>query len=66
MKSTSSEQIRKFLSDKQLSQRYDVHRATWWRWVREGKAPKPVKFNGSTRWRLDDLLQWEKEQENAA
>lgn len=51
-----------YFSDKTASRRYEVSRATWWRWVKEGNAPKPIKFNGSTRWRLEDLLEWEKEQ----
>jgi prophage regulatory protein len=50
----------KYLSDKKLAERYDTHRATIWRWVREGKLPKPVKLtSGSTRWSIADLEQWE-------
>lgn len=52
-----------FYSDRTLAHRYEVSRATIWRWVKEGKAPKPIKINGSTRWKLDDLLQWEAKQE---
>lgn len=49
-----------YYSDKSLAARYDVSRATIWRWVREGNLPKPVKINGSTRWNSDDLATWEK------
>lgn len=48
-----------YYSDKSLASRYDVSRATIWRWVREGNLPKPVKINGSTRWSSHDLQKWE-------
>lgn len=51
-----------YYSDKSLAQRYDVSRATIWRWVREGNLPKPVKINGSTRWSSDDLEKWEEQE----
>lgn len=50
-----------FLSDKGVAARYDVSRATIWRWAAEGRIPKPVKVVGSTRWRIADLLAWEAE-----
>ncbi|MCK7548487.1 helix-turn-helix transcriptional regulator [Marinobacter koreensis] len=54
----------KFLSDKQLSDRYEVHRATIWRWSRDGFFPQPVKFgNHCTRWKLSDVEAWEAAQE---
>ena len=49
----------KYLSDKDLAERYSVHRATPWRWVKSGDMPKPVKLGGATRWRLSDLVAWE-------
>lgn len=61
-----SKQILKFLSDKQIAKRYGVSRATVWRWLRAGKFPKSIKINGSTRWRITDLEQWEAEQEGVA
>lgn len=48
-----------YLSDKGVAARYDVSRATIWRWAAEGRIPKPVKIIGSTRWRMTDLLIWE-------
>jgi predicted DNA-binding transcriptional regulator AlpA len=55
-----------FVSDKYLSIRYEVSRATWWRWVREGDAPKPYRFTSQcTRWKLSEVLDWEAEQEGA-
>ena len=50
------------LAVKRVAARYDVHKQTIWRWVQEGKFPKPVKVNGSTRWKLSDIESWEAEQ----
>jgi prophage regulatory protein len=30
-----------------------------WRWTRDGDFPKPYRFSGSTRWKLQDLLDYE-------
>jgi prophage regulatory protein len=36
-----------------------VPSSTWWRWVRNGNAPKPVKLGPSvTAWRVGDLRDW--------
>lgn len=57
----------KYLSDKQVSERYDVSRATIWRWVRNGSFPSPIRITaGCTRWKLPDLEAWEAQQEGAA
>ena len=57
-------QTNTFISDKQVSVRYEVSRATIWRWVKEGNFPSPVKFTtGCTRWRLSDLQTWEASKE---
>ena len=51
------------INDKQAAARYSFSRATWWRLVRNGKAPQPVKLSpGCTRWRVADLEAWENEQ----
>ena len=50
------------LAVKRAAARYDVHKQTIWRWVQEGKFPKPVKVDGSTRWKLSDIESWEAEQ----
>jgi predicted DNA-binding transcriptional regulator AlpA len=56
-----------YFSDRQCAGRYDVSRATWWRWVSTGLAPQPVRLSpGSTRWRLADLLTWESERARAS
>lgn len=47
-----------YLSDDQLAERYNVSRATIWRWTSRGILPKPVKFTKScTRWRKADIEQ---------
>ena len=49
-----------YLSDLQLAARYNVHRATIWRWPDSRDFPRPVKFSpGCTRWRLADVEAWE-------
>ncbi|MFO7582920.1 helix-turn-helix transcriptional regulator [Guyparkeria sp.] len=49
------------INDRQAAARYSFSRATWWRLVRAGKAPQPVKLSpGCTRWRVADLEAWEK------
>ena len=49
-----------YLSDKKVSERYDVSRATVWRWVRDGSFPEPIKLTaGCTRWKESDLEEWE-------
>lgn len=29
--------------------------ATWWRWVKDGRAPQPVKVAGVTFWKSKDI-----------
>mgnify|MGYP005760355299 CR=1 FL=1 len=56
------ESAQTYFSDKTLAARFEVSRATIWRWAAEGRIPKPVKIVGSTRWRLADIQAWEKSQ----
>jgi len=49
-------------SDKQLAARYEVSRATIWRWTHEKRLPQPIKLSaGCTRWKLSDIEAWEAE-----
>lgn len=33
-----------------------IGRSTWWKWVAEGKAPKPIKLGvKTTAWRVEDI-----------
>ena len=53
-----------YLSERQLAERYSVHRSTLRRWRRDREFPRPVRFSGNcTRWRLADVLDWEHSQE---
>lgn len=51
-----------FLSDKQVAERFGVTRFTVWRWHRQDKNfPRSVSLSsGCTRWKLDDLEDWER------
>jgi prophage regulatory protein len=52
-----------YLRDTEAAHRYGISRPTIWRWVKNGKFPKPIKLStGSTRWRLADLESWENSQ----
>lgn len=56
-----------YLSDTQLAARYNVHRATPWRWAQDGRFPKPVSLSpGCTRWKLSDIETWETSRSNDA
>ena len=49
-----------YLRDIAVADRYDISRPTIWRWVKQGKFPKPTKLaGGSSRWKLSDLEAWE-------
>ena len=32
--------------------------STFWKGVKDGRLPAPVKFGGATRWRVSDLQRW--------
>lgn len=41
----------------QVLQLIPVSKSTWWLWVRQGKAPAPVKLGERTTcWRQSDIL----------
>ncbi len=53
-----------YLSDKEVAQRYSIGRATVWRWAKtQPSFPRPIKLAGCTRWKLDDLIIWECQQQ---
>jgi len=38
-----------------------VHRTTWWRWIKNGSAPAPVRMGQRvTAWRKSDLELWQR------
>jgi predicted DNA-binding transcriptional regulator AlpA len=51
-----------YLSDRDLGTRFGVDRNSVWRWAKIGAFPQPIKFVGSSRWRLEDVVAWEAEQ----
>ena len=56
-----------YLSDRQVAGRYNVGRATPWRWVKDSDFPPPIKLGaGCTRWKLSDLEKWESERETVS
>ena len=44
------------LSDHTAAALLGISRATFWRRVKDGTFPRPVKIGGATRWRRADLL----------
>jgi predicted DNA-binding transcriptional regulator AlpA len=48
--------MKRYVSDRQLAERYSVHRATIWRWSQKGLLPKPVSLSEQcTRWVLGEI-----------
>lgn len=50
-----------YLSDRTLSDRYGVARATIWSWMKSDPTfPRPIKLTpGCTRWKLSEIEAWE-------
>ena len=45
-----------FLRQKAILKLIPVSRATWWNWVKSGKAPKPLNLGPNmTAWRVSDI-----------
>jgi len=43
-----------------LAQFAPVSRTTWWRWVRSGRAPRPIMISERVKvWRGSDLEAWQ-------
>ena len=49
----------KYFTDRNIAERYGIGRSTVWYWLSKNQLPQPVKLNGTTRWRLCDLQEWE-------
>lgn len=58
----------KYLSDRQLAERYGVTEVTVWRWHRDDATfPRAVKLStGTTRWKSTEIEAWEKSRAVAA
>jgi predicted DNA-binding transcriptional regulator AlpA len=37
----------------QLCAKYQVSRATWWRWSKTPQFPEPIRFGRSVRWHVE-------------
>lgn len=35
-----------------------ISRRSWWRFVAEGRAPKPIRLGRCVRWRLLEIQDW--------
>ena len=57
-----------WVSDRELGDRFGVHRTTPWNWARTLKGfPQPVKLGPAcTRWRLSEIEAWEQAQARVA
>lgn len=55
-----------YISDKNLATRLEVGRSTIWNWLSKDQFPKPIKLNGSTRWKLTDIEKWEADQQEVS
>ncbi|GGB26271.1 helix-turn-helix transcriptional regulator [Allosediminivita pacifica] len=57
-----------FLSDKEVAERYSVSRPTIWRWVKTAPGfPPPVRLaQGTTRWAVDALAEYERNLNDAS
>ena len=52
--------MKPFLKISEVLDRYGVSQATWYRWVKEGNAPRPRKLGANcVRWSIVDLTKWE-------
>ncbi|TGD72835.1 AlpA family phage regulatory protein [Mangrovimicrobium sediminis] len=46
------------LRDRQIYPFFGIGRSTWWKWVKEGKAPPGIKLGSRTTvWRAEDVRQ---------
>lgn len=43
------------ISDRDCAAMLSCSRATFWRRVKDGTIPKPVRFGGLTRWSLEEI-----------
>lgn len=62
--SSLKQEAERYLTVKQVAQRFSVTPQTVWRWSKQGPSlsfPRPVRIGyGTTRWRLSDILRYER------
>ncbi|MFA7647300.1 MAG: AlpA family phage regulatory protein [Phenylobacterium sp.] len=45
----------------------NLGRTTWWRLIRAGKAPRPIRISpGRVAWLESDILEWISEKQNTS
>ena len=49
-----------YLTLREVQARYKIARGTVYNGVRARKFPPPLKFGKSSRWRLSELMSWER------
>jgi predicted DNA-binding transcriptional regulator AlpA len=48
-----------YLRARECADKAGIHPITWWRWVREGRAPQAYRLTaGCTRWLLSEVEEW--------
>jgi predicted DNA-binding transcriptional regulator AlpA len=61
MRARNAEDI--FLTSREVGERYRLKSpVSIWQATKRGKIPKPLKIGHTCRWKLSDLLDWEKAQ----
>lgn len=50
------ESRKKYVRAKECAAMFGVSESTWWRWLAEGRLPKPIKIGPRvTCWRIEEL-----------
>lgn len=45
-----------FVKQSTILQFIPIGKSTWWRWVNQGKAPRPIKLGANTTvWKAEDI-----------
>ena len=55
----TGEQKAAYLSARNVAARYQITVSCVHKWIKANKIPSPIKINGTSRWRLEDLELWE-------
>jgi prophage regulatory protein len=59
--------VQQYMTDLQLAERYQISRATVWRWTKNGLLPPPVQLSGgTTRWSKDQIERRDAERQQSA
>ncbi|MDZ7717824.1 MAG: AlpA family phage regulatory protein [Balneolaceae bacterium] len=54
------------LSPKEASERLSIPISTLYRWISEGKFPRPIKIGPRrTAFKIEDIIEWRENQEEA-